>query len=175
MIRLEKFTEHDFAQLIGWIDSPWLQLQWSGVFFTYPLDDQQLQRYVQQTNVLAFKAIEEKSGRTIGHIALQAIDTEHRSARIGKVLIGDSDARGKGYADKMVYHILSIAFDELNLHRVGLGVFDFNEAAIACYRRTGFQTEGVQRDVRQFEGEYWSLRQMSILEHEWEARKGFRP
>jgi len=64
---------------------------------------------------------------------------------------------------------LKICFEELNLHRVDLFVYDFNEIAIACYRGTGFVEEGCMRESRKFEDEYWSLIQMSILENEWKA------
>ena len=33
------------------------------------------------------------------------------------------------------------------MHRVGLGVFDFNDSAIACYERAGFRREGVLREI----------------------------
>ncbi len=38
----------------------------------------------------------------------------------------------------MIEEILKIAFKELNLHRVSLGVFDFNYSAIACYEKSRF-------------------------------------
>ena len=48
----------------------------------------------------------------------------------------------------MMMEILKIAFDELQLHRVSLGVFDFNHSAIACYEKVGFVKEGLLRDAR---------------------------
>jgi RimJ/RimL family protein N-acetyltransferase len=67
----------------------------------------------------------------------------------------------------MIKEILKIAFDELQLHRVSLGVFDFNFSAIACYEKAGFIKEGLLRDSRKNGDEYWSLWEMSILENEW--------
>lgn len=67
----------------------------------------------------------------------------------------------------MVAALLNIAFNDLSLHRVGLGVFDFNESAIRSYEKVGFVKEGLLRDVRKMGDEYWSLWEMSILEDEW--------
>jgi RimJ/RimL family protein N-acetyltransferase len=53
------------------------------------------------------------------------------------------------------------------LHRISLGVFDFNERAIRCYEKVGFSREGLLRDARRFKDYYWNLIEMSMLEHEW--------
>ena len=47
----------------------------------------------------------------------------------------------------MVQQILIIGFEQLRLHRIELVVFDFNQAAIRCYERVGFRTEGRLRDI----------------------------
>ena len=67
----------------------------------------------------------------------------NKSARVGKVLVGDKNVRGKGIGKQLIKKILKIAFDELQLHRVSLGVFDFNLSAIACYEKAGFIKEGL--------------------------------
>lgn len=66
----------------------------------------------------------------------------------------------------MVRAVLAVAFQELGMHRVELGVFDVNPVAIVCYERVGFQRDGVRRDVFLASTEprtYWSEVVMSIL------------
>jgi RimJ/RimL family protein N-acetyltransferase len=177
MIKLEYFKRSYFKQLIEWIDSPSFLLQWGGPGFDYPLDHSQLERYIENANhenaeTMIYKVLDEKTGKTIGHISLGKIDRKNRSARIGKVLVGDRDTRGKGIGQLMMKEILLIAFDELHLHRVSLGVFDFNTSAIACYEKTGFTKEALLRDFRKNGEEYWSLWEMSMLEGEWQEIKG---
>jgi len=53
------------------------------------------------------------------------------------------------------------------MHRVELAVFDFNQAAIACYERVGFHREGVRREMFESGDGYWSEIIMSMLESEW--------
>lgn len=66
----------------------------------------------------------------------------------------------------MMRAIVRIGFEELNLHRISLGVFDFNRSAIACYEKAGFRQEDVLRDARRFGDTFWNLVEMSILKPE---------
>jgi RimJ/RimL family protein N-acetyltransferase len=173
MVELKYFERSDFKQLIDWIDSPEFLLQWGGPGFHYPLNEKLLEKYIEDANndsseTLIYKVVVDKeNGDVIGHISLGRIDRENKSARVGKVLVGDKNARGKGIGQLMIKEILKVAFDELQLHRVSLGVFDFNISAIACYENAGFIKEGLHRDSRKNGNEYWSLWEMSILENEW--------
>ncbi|MCM3653478.1 GNAT family N-acetyltransferase [Metabacillus litoralis] len=172
MVELKYFERSDFKQLIDWVDSPEFLLQWGGPGFDYPLNDTQLENYIENANnenadTLVYKVIDKETGEVIGHISLGKIDRKNQSARMGKVLVGNNTARGKGIGQQMIKEVLKIAFDGLKLHRVSLGVFDFNVPAIACYEKAGFIKEGLHRDSRKNGNEYWSLWQMSILENEW--------
>ncbi|WP_246941528.1 GNAT family N-acetyltransferase [Bacillus pinisoli] len=176
MIKLEYFNQDDFHQLKSWVTSPEFNVQWSGDYFQFPLEDEQLSKYIKgvntpESNTYIFKVIDIESGTSIGHIALSKIDRKHLSARVGKVLVGDPSYRGKGIGEQMIREVLHFAFDQLQLHRVCLGVFDFNEGAIACYEKAGFQKEGLLRDYRKVGQEYWSIWEMSILEDEWRSQK----
>lgn len=172
MVELKYFERSDFKQLIDWVDSPQFLLQWGGPAFEYPLTENQLEKYIENANIensdtLVYKVIGRENGAVIGHISLGKIDRKNKSARVGKVLVGDKNVRGKGIGQQMIKGILQIAFDELHLHRVSLGVFDFNVPAIACYEKAGFIKEGLHRDSSKNGNEYWSLWEMSILENEW--------
>ncbi|MBU9724240.1 MULTISPECIES: GNAT family N-acetyltransferase [Bacillaceae] len=172
-IKLRYFAPKDFSQLISWIDSPEFLLQWGGTQFRFPLDDHQLESYLREgepkddPSRLIYSVEEAETGKVIGHISLGKIDQRNKSARIGKVLVGDPSVRGKGIGEKMMKAILEIAFKELHLHRVSLGVFEHNAAAIACYEKVGFVKEGLLRDKCKIGDEYWSLWEMSMLLHEW--------
>ncbi|MDQ0256309.1 RimJ/RimL family protein N-acetyltransferase [Evansella vedderi] len=172
MIELRFFQTSDFQQLIHWIDSPEFLMQWSGPHFQYPLNEEQLENYLKDANKenaheLVYSVVYKETGNVIGHISLGKIDRENKSARIGKVLVGDEKVRGKGVGQHMITEMLKLAFDELKLHRVSLGVFDFNTSAIACYEKAGFVKEGLLRESRKMGDHYWSLWEMSILENEW--------
>ncbi|WP_079528755.1 GNAT family N-acetyltransferase [Halobacillus hunanensis] len=171
MIELRYFSEKDFPQLINWITSPEFLLQWGGPMFHYPLNHEQLKDYMTDSNSdhasqFIFSAVDTQTDATIGHIALRNIDRTNRSARIGKVIVGD-EVRGKGFGEMMIKETLKVAFNQLKLHKVSLGVFDFNHSAIRCYEKAGFKKDGLLRDHRKINDEYWSLYEMSLLESEW--------
>ncbi|PDZ61294.1 GNAT family N-acetyltransferase [Bacillus thuringiensis] len=167
VIKLKTFKKSDFKQLINWINSEEFLIQWSGNAFTFPLDEQQLEKYIESANTLAFKVIDEETSDVIGHISLGQIDNINKSARIGKVLVGNTKMRGRSIGKHMMKAVLHIAFDELKLHRVTLGVYDFNISAISCYEKIGFVKEGLLRESKRVGETYWNLWEMSMLEYEW--------
>lgn len=174
MIKLEYFDREDFKQLIEWMNSEHLITNWAGSLFRYPLTEESLDWYIEDTNNLEksdafiYKAVDTKTGQTVGHISLGSISEKNRAGRISRVLVGNTAERGKGYCPGMINAILKIGFEELKLHRISLGVYDFNKAAIRCYEKCGFVKEGVMRDVLRYDdGTYWSLIEMGILEDEW--------
>lgn len=176
MIRLEPFTAADFDELIAWSGDAAFLLQWAGPSFRHPLTEDQLALYMkgsgdpQTSDRLIYKVVLERTGRSVGHISLGSIDRDNRSGRVGKVLLGDASVRGQGIGELMMRAIVRIGFEELNLHRISLGVFDFNRSAIACYEKAGFRQEGVLRDARRFGDTFWNLVEMSILKPEWSGK-----
>ncbi|MCG7218169.1 GNAT family N-acetyltransferase [Paenibacillus mucilaginosus] len=171
VIKLEHFERSDFAQLMEWMDSPKFLFQWGGQTFSFPLNEQQLEHYIKDANTntaqaFIYRVVHEENNEVIGHIHLQ-MDRVNQSARIGKVLVGKRSLRGQGIGQLMIKKVAAIAFEELKLHRVSLGVLDFNLSAIACYEKAGFVKEGLIRDKRRMDNEFWSVWEMSMLENEW--------
>jgi len=176
MIELQYFVHSDMRQLINWVPSAEFTLQWGGPAFQYPLTEEQLEKYLKQANnddsdTYIYKVIDLNLQKVIGHISLERVDRVNKSARVGKVLIGSPEVRGKGIGSKMIKATLTIAFEELKLHKVSLGVFDFNKSAIRCYENAGFVREGFLRDARKNGNEYWNMIEMGILENEWRENK----
>jgi RimJ/RimL family protein N-acetyltransferase len=174
MIQLEYFTNNDFEQLKGWITDEETLMNWSGALFNFPLTQKSLDWYIEDVNNIAhsdafvYKVIETATGEVIGHISLGGISRKNRAGRISRVLVAPAH-QGKGYCYQMVKQVLKIGFEELHLHRISLGVYDLNKAAIRCYQKAGLVIEGVNRDCLLFNGSWWSLMEMSILEDEWAA------
>ncbi|UOQ82495.1 GNAT family N-acetyltransferase [Hymenobacter sp. 5414T-23] len=174
MIQLEYFTSSDFDQLITWIDSPHLLMNWAGPMFNFPLNRDKLDWYLQDSNelgqseVFTFRAVDTDTGTVVGHISLGSISEKNSAARVSRVFIAP-EARGRGFARRMLVEALRFGFEQLHLHRITLGVYDFNTAAISAYTRAGMQREGLFRDVLKYNDEYWSLLEMSMLQPEWQA------
>ena len=172
MIILEPFGPNDFQQLIDWIDTEELLIKWSGSLFSFPLTIKSLEWYVKDTNVLdesdafVYKAVDTETGIVVGHMSLGGLSWKNRSSRISRVLVSP-DAQQKGICQQMTKAVLKIGFEELGLHRIGLGVYENNKAALNCYLKSGFNIEGVSRDILWYNGEFLSMVEMAILEAEW--------
>jgi len=65
--------------------------------------------------------------------------------------------------------LLQYAFATLNMNRIELTVFEFNEQALRCYRKLGFVEEGRRRQRRFVAGRYWDQLDLAILRTEWQA------
>ncbi len=104
--------------------------------------------------------------RLIGNCSLFDISQKNRSATFG-IVIGDQEYWGRGYGSDATRLLLRFAFDELNLNRVQLEVYDFNQRAIRAYQKVGFIHEGVRRQALFREGAYHDVHLMAILREEW--------
>ncbi len=109
--------------------------------------------------------------RLLGDADLAVINWGSRDAFVG-LGIGERDFWGKGYGTDAMALILRYAFLELNLRRVTLNVFEYNERAMRSYEKVGFRLEGRQRQIMQREGRRWDILFMGILREEWLAQNG---
>lgn len=171
MPTLSFFEEKDFNQLIQWINTEELLMNWSGRMFAFPLTKDSLAWYLNDTNVVGisdafiFKAIDD-NGTVVGHISLGNVSTTNKSARISRVFVSN-EGRNKGICTFMVQEVLKFGFQQLHLHRIALGVYTNNQSAVACYKKAGLQIEGIHKDVLLHYNQYWSSIEMAILDTEW--------
>lgn len=177
MIRLEFLEESDFEKIVEWNkdSSPDDLLVWAGPWYKHPLTVEQIKEYFalgvnkEGSDTYIYKIILNETNNMVGIVELGKVDREHKSARVGKFFISSEESRGKGIGKTVLKKVLEIGFEEFKLHRIGLGVFDFNERAIKCYKGVGLKIEGLLRDARKAESGYWNLYEMGILEDEWRS------
>lgn len=103
----------------------------------------------------------------IGNVGLHQIDWVHRRCTFG-IVIGERTFWERGYGSKATRAALRFAFHTLNLHRVELEVFDFNQRARHVYEKTGFRLEGTRRQALFQDGVYHDEHLMAILRTEFE-------
>jgi RimJ/RimL family protein N-acetyltransferase len=111
--------------------------------------------------------IETEDGALIGLIRLKRGAPEDRHADFGIAI--ERDYWNRGYGTDATRTILRFALDEMNLHRVSLGVLDYNMRAQRCYEKCGFRVEGRERQARFRNGRWCDHILMGILNDEFGA------
>jgi len=113
-----------------------------------------------------FAVVLKREKRVIGEAGLLRMFRPWHSTDM-TIIIGEKDARGKGYGKEVGRLLLSYAFEHLGLHRVSIGVVGFNRNALRFLKSLGFKKEGVERDEYFYDNKYSDGIMMSILENEF--------
>ncbi len=114
-----------------------------------------------------FSIVRRRGDLPIGTTGLHAIDWRRRMACFG-IEIGRKAEWGKGYGTEVTSLMVRFAFQTLNLNRVWLWVYEFNERGIRAYERVGFRLEATLRQDCYRDGRFWDVHHMGILRSEWE-------
>lgn len=104
----------------------------------------------------------------LGFVEVDGILWSHGVGWLG-IGIGDREHWGQGIGREALRLALNFAFNELNLHRVQLTVFGYNERAIALYEKLGFVREGVYRECLHRDGQRHDMLLYGLLQREWLA------
>ena len=129
--------------------------------------------YIETMNkkgAYAFSIVKKEGDILIGSCSFNKISFPNRCAEIG-ILIGEEENRGKGYGTDALKTLIDYGFNELCLHSIQLGVYDFNEKAIGCYKKIGFKETGRNREIRWYNGKWHDGITMDILENEFNKEK----
>ncbi|HUG92725.1 MAG TPA: GNAT family protein [Planctomycetaceae bacterium] len=105
----------------------------------------------------------------VGFLGVQILSWPHRQAEF---TIGIApDAWDQGYGTEALELGLSFCFRELNLHRIQVKVFSYNERALHVFRKLGFTAEGTFREYLRRGGKWHNMLLLSMLAREWRARR----
>lgn len=171
LVRLGMVRDADVDQLVDWADDGRAaRLGDSGPAYAYaegPLRKWWADRLANDAlKTFAIRLVADDA--LVGTISLGQIEWSNGVAELG-MEIPDPERWGHGYGTEAVRLLLDFAFNDMNLHRVQLGVFRFNSRAVASYERVGFVREGVQREYLARDGERHDLLLYGILAADWRA------
>lgn len=107
--------------------------------------------------------------KVIGTVGLENYDAINRTAILG-IFIGDKEYRSQGYGTEAIRLILDYGFNYLNLNNIGLDLIEFNERALACYKKCGFKEYGRRRKCIYLNGKYYDRIRMDILAEEFKNK-----
>ena len=153
------YQDHEFSVLDGNV---------------YPSSLESIREFLRSLQSPAFAdvslGIEDNQRALIGIVRLKRVNAENRTADFGVAI--ERGHWNRGYGTDATRIILRFAFEEMNLHRVQLGVLEYNTRAIRCYEKCGFIEEGRQRRSKFRDGRYWDNIMMGILDREFARTSG---
>jgi RimJ/RimL family protein N-acetyltransferase len=171
LVRLRAYERSDLEEVMKWINDEEVT-DFLGPL-VYPLSSVAEEKYIEAAAIssdtnktFVIEAIAES--KYIGAINFHAINWLNRSTELG-IVIGDKSYWGRGYGTDAMRVMMRLAFDKMNLHRLWLRVYDYNQRAIASYEKCGFKREGVLRKDRFFRGRYYDTFVMGILDDEYRS------
>jgi RimJ/RimL family protein N-acetyltransferase len=171
-IRLARFERADFGRVIEWIDSAATLHEWAGYRFKYPLTEKQLEEHVEEaerehSQRQIFRAIDADTRLVVGHVELTHI-WPYLSARVARLLVGDSSLRDQGVGTQVLRAVLKYSFETFHFDRINAGIVIDYPAAIRCHEKCGFRTVGTWSGGYKSGQTDISVQWMTLFRAEWE-------
>lgn len=161
-INIRALNRIDRDILLKWVNDPELK-NFSGTI--YPVTDVEHEKWFETKLIEPLNkiyAIETKEKNIIGIIGNKNFDYINSNTEI-YISIGEKEFWNYGFGTEAVSLFISFCFNQLNLHKVYLYVFDYNQRAIKSYEKIGFSKEGVLKESLYKNGKYHNKILMSII------------
>jgi RimJ/RimL family protein N-acetyltransferase len=135
-MHLIPFTKTHYHTLLNWVKEPETLFLFAGIGFSYPLTSEQLDQYIASNpdRKLYLGIDEHQMPIAYGEIIPQG----EYSARLGHLIIGESQNRGKGVGQLFIKALNDLAIHDLQIKNMDLFVLEGNRPAINCYLKSGF-------------------------------------
>lgn len=146
-IRLTSLRKDDVSAIFEWRKDTRYTRSWNSDPFGEQTETQ-IQEWIEglgkTEREIAFAIRPLDSDDLVGTVGLDEIEWVNRVAGLG-IRIGNPSDWGQGYGTEAMQLLIGYAFNELNLFRLQLTVFAFNDRALGLYERLGFLKEGTFR------------------------------
>mgnify|MGYP002732763925 CR=1 FL=1 len=155
LVRLRAFERGDLDANHAFVnDYGTLRGMLSGIPFPASMEDES-QWLSQQTSYTRGEyqfAVEDGAGDMVGRCGVIRVDWKNRLGELA-IMIG-APYQGRGYGTEAMSLVCDFAFKEMNLHKLKVTVFAFNQSAVRCYEKNGFVREGLLKDELYRDGAY---------------------
>lgn len=110
-----------------------------------------------------FSLVAELNGQIVGQLGFE-VSSRPRRKHAANFGMGVSEAhQGKGIGSKLIETMLDMAINWMQVKRIELEVYTDNDAAIALYKKHGFEIEGTARKHAFRDGQYVDTHFMAKL------------
>lgn len=164
-VRLRAYKKEDIPMRLAFINDPYIA---GGLTpdVPYPITLQEEEKWFESIitagDVYKFAIETLEDQQFIGGCSINHVDWKNSIATIG-IFIGDTSCRGKGYGADTIRILIGFIFMQMNINKIRLTVFSYNEPAIRCYKKCDFQIEGVLQQEVFKDGIYHDKISMGLL------------
>lgn len=123
----------------------------------------------ERKNLFHFAVRDRSDGHLAGVARLQWVEWRNAVAWVS-LGIAETGDRRRGLGWDTLQVLMRFAFRELNLHRLGIQLPEYNVAALRFFEKAGFSREVRRRRAVDRGGRRWDLITLGLLRPEWEAR-----
>lgn len=132
----------------------------------FPTTQEELIDYVKgavkSRDVVFLALCDNETNRHIGNVKIDRIDWVAKTCELG-LIIGEESSRGRGLGSETMGLVIQYIFQELNLNKITLAVFENNPRALKLYEKLGFHVEGRFVNHVFKEGRLWDKIYLSLF------------
>jgi RimJ/RimL family protein N-acetyltransferase len=169
LVRLREYRKEDIGLRVNYINDPEvMRYLESGIPYPVTLNEEikwfEAISAFKDSYRFAIEAID--YSQYIGDCGINSIDWKN-SVASAVIFIGNKSYWSKGYGTEAMQILLAFVFNQININKLRLNVYSFNERAIKSYEKCGFKKEGVLRQEIFRDGMYYDIIVMGILRDEY--------
>ncbi|MFD1021109.1 GNAT family N-acetyltransferase [Thalassobacillus hwangdonensis] len=168
-VKLSSITKEDLPYISEWYEDTTFSRKFDALA-SQPKSIAKLEKWLegidQTFDQFTFAIRDIQNDKLIGYVELDGILWSQRNGWVS-IAIGNEAYRSQGYGTEAMRLLIDFAFNECNLHRVHLTVFDYNEPAKRLYEKLGFTHEGAHREFIIRDGKTYDMHLYGLLKHEW--------
>lgn len=166
-IFLRRITETDVDYFLEAVSDPLIRrLTGTTAFYTRKQLEQAFEKWSLDDSRIDLVICLKSDFTIIGDLAILDVDYRERKGSF-RIAITDEAFMGSGYGSEALHLIIPYMFNTLNLRKININVYAYNERAIRTYEKLGFVREGIIREDLFFEGQYYDNILMGLFKEEY--------
>lgn len=139
LVTLRLLKDYDLPLTFSWRNKPEIKKQFFTEVNDYAKHLEWFEKYKDREDDYTFIIEDTASGTAVGQVALYNIRKALLSAEYGRLMLGNNDYKGRGYAKAATKLILDIGFLNFGLESIYLEVATGNDTAYNLYLNCGFR------------------------------------
>lgn len=166
-VYLRPFQKEDYTLIQKALSNPEIRkMTGNQHYLSLPSIEKAYDSFALDTKRIDLVIALQETDEAVGDVSLNGVDHLNRNANV-RIALHEEKYFGKGYGTEALKLLLEHGFNTLNLYRISLNVYDFNNRGQKSYEKLGFKREGVIRGELYSEGKYHDNILMGVLAEEF--------